>query len=198
MKFIRGQVCAAACLLVIASLPALGADQVASAQGRCGVAVNAADHAQVTINNYCDVETTAIVRLLIEKSKKNDRRLIKLEADTETKEKQIQELILAVQKVNKIIADSGADPVNARAGELLAKGDVSGAAQLLEREALVAVNAGAVANSKAAELYRQQAALLRTQDVNQALQALRKSLAMEPDHFRALWDAGELAVMPFR
>lgn len=69
MNLMRSTAYIAVCSIVI-GVPALAANQVATAQGRCGVAVNAADHAQVTINNYCDAGITATVRLLIEKGKK--------------------------------------------------------------------------------------------------------------------------------
>ena len=192
----------AAFLALITSAPLLAVDQVAAAQGQCSVAINASGQAQVIVNNVCDAKTAATVQRLIDKvdkadrtSQQQDQRLHKLEVDREAQARQIKELIAAVQTVNKTAAAPAALAADKRAADLLAQGDASGAIALLGREAEDAASSATASGRKAAELYRQQSALLRTQNISEALKALERALAAEPGHFGTLWDAGDLAVL---
>ena len=185
---------AAACAVFFAAQGAVAADQVATATGTCGVAINASGQARVVVNNYCDATTAATVQRLLDKAAEQERlnkqqaqRTNQLERDRDAQARQIQELSAAVQTVTKLASATKATPADKRAQELLAQGDASGAATLLGREA-------AAAGASAAELYRQQAALLRLSNTAQALAAIERSLAIEPDNFDAQWAAGDLAV----
>ena len=193
---------ATACLALVTSAPLLAAEQIATAPGQCGVAINASGQAQVIVNNFCDTKTAATVQRLLDKTDKADRtnrqqdqKLHKLEVDREAQARQIKELFAAVQTVNRAAAAPAALPADKRAADLLAQGNATGAIALLGREAEDAAGSATASRRKAAELYRQQAALLRTQDVSEALKALEHSLAAEPDHFDTLWDAGDLAML---
>lgn len=128
-------------------------------------------------------------------NQQQDQKLRNLEVDRDAQARQIRELIAAVQTVNRTAAAPSALPADKRAADLLAQVNASGAIALLGREAEDAVGSATASRRKAAELYRQQAALLRTQDVSEALKALERSLAAEPDHFGTLWDAGDLAMV---
>jgi demethoxyubiquinone hydroxylase (CLK1/Coq7/Cat5 family) len=66
--------------------------------------------------------------------------------------------------------------------------------ELQQLETLMAAQAASASEQSAAELYRQQAALLRTQNAAQALAALQQALALEPEHYNTLWSAGDAAL----
>jgi tetratricopeptide (TPR) repeat protein len=170
------------------------AEQVATATGTCGVAINAAGQARVVVNNYCDTTTAATVQRLLDKAAEQERlnrqqaeRTGQLERDRDAQARQIQELSAAVQTVTKLASANQAKPADKQAQALLEQGDTSGAIALLGREA-------AAASANSAALYRQQAALLRLSNTAQALAAIERSLAIEPDNFEAQREAGDLAM----
>ena len=95
---------AAACVALLAATAAVAADQVATASGTCGVAINASGQAKVVVNNYCDAKTAATVQRLLDDAEAQKRlnqqqaqRTGQLERDRETQARQIQELSAAVQ-----------------------------------------------------------------------------------------------------
>jgi Flp pilus assembly protein TadD len=185
-NFNRGSII---CLLLMATAwPVVHAQHTALAIGNCSIAVNASDRAQVTINQYCDTNIEKLIHKLISKNEVQNKLVRILLADSESKSHQIRELYAAVQTVRKIASQANTSDENKRAAALLEQGDTRGAAQLLGRAALAA-------RFKSADLYRQQAALLRTENVGLALQALQHALLIEPNDQSTLLNAGDLATI---
>jgi tetratricopeptide (TPR) repeat protein len=178
---------------------ARAAEQTATATGVCGVAINASGQATVVVNNYCDAKTAATVKLLLDKAEaqgkldsQQSQRIGKLQRDGDTFVRQLQDLSAAVQSVQRLTSAVQATPADKQAQELLVQGDTSGAVAVLGREAGALQARSLAEGTAAAELYRQQAALLRLSSAEQALRAIERSLALRPDNFQAQWDAGEL------
>ncbi|MFC4311661.1 tetratricopeptide repeat protein [Steroidobacter flavus] len=193
---------AAAALISIGYVHACEAadSQLATASGPCGVAINASGQAHVIVNNdRCDSGTAATVQKLLDDSQRLAQHLLDYQKSTDeqlaTLTRQVRELTVAITSVNAIAAEPNANEADKRAAELLAQGDASGAIALLGREAEQARQSALDTNQRAADLYRQQAALLTARNVRKALEALARSLEMVPDQFDTLWDAGDLGLL---
>lgn len=174
--------------------------QVANAQGPCSVAINASGQAVVAVNASCDAKMAAQIQRTTDKlidveraNRKQDDRLARLEVDREAQARQIKELAAAVQTVTQAATVPTATRADKRAAALLEQGDATGAIALIGRNALDAAQGASRAAERSAELYRQQAALLRTKNVGLALGALELALAQQPNDFNTLWGAGDLA-----
>jgi tetratricopeptide (TPR) repeat protein len=153
--------------------------QIAIASGPCSLAINAAQQAVVTANMDCDVQVAkAVQRILDEETS--------VKADLSELNQRVQELSRVVHTVHQAAASSRASPQAQLVAAELQKGDVSAAITLLSQEAQGSAR-------RLAELYRQQASLLRFKDVRQALAALESALRFEPDDFDTLRRAGDVA-----
>jgi tetratricopeptide (TPR) repeat protein len=153
--------------------------QIAIASGPCSLAINAAQQAVVTANFDCDVQVAeAVQRILDEEGR--------FKSDLGALSGRVQELSRVVQTVMQAAASPQANAQSQRAAAQLKNGDVSGAIALLDQEAHGS-------NHRVAELYRQQATLLRFKNAGQALAALERALSFEPDDFETLSRAGDLA-----
>ncbi len=167
--------------------------QTANASGRCALAINASGNAVVVISNRCDVKTAAtIVRLnsrarqLEASDQAKSVQIADLQRGSQEQARQLNELLAAFNSVRELAVQNSSTFEARRAQDLLEKGDVSAAVALLGQEA-------AVQEDKAAVLFRQQAALLRTINTRAALTALERSLALQPDNYETLVIASELA-----
>lgn len=173
----------------------------AIATGDCAVAVNASGQAVVTITASCDKQTAATVQKLLEQQaeqrRKNaqvDKRQNETAQDVSALQRQIADLTAAVKTIAAQAQQADASSAQKQAAANLRAGKPDLAIVQL---GLAADKEAAASTSKAqnaAALYRQQAALLATRDVKQALAAYQKALALEPGDYATLWDTGDMAV----
>jgi tetratricopeptide (TPR) repeat protein len=152
--------------------------QVANASGPCSVVINA-NHAVVTANLNCDVEVAKALQRLLDDAANVQR-------DRESLIQHIKALNASVQTVFSAARLPQATTQAKQAADNLLKGDVAGAAQWLGV-------AAETSSHRAAELLRQQAALLRLKDARAALAVLKRALEIEPNDFETLRHAGDLA-----
>jgi tetratricopeptide (TPR) repeat protein len=153
--------------------------QIAIASGPCSLAINAAQQAVVTANMDCDVQVAKAVQRILDEERS-------VKADLSELNQRVQELSRVVQTVYQAAASPRASAQAQQAVAELQRGDVSAAITLLSQEAQGSAR-------RVAELYRQQAILLRFKDVRQALAALESALRFEPDDFDTLRRAGDVA-----
>ncbi len=192
-------------LLLQASILARADNQNASSTGTCGLAVNASGHAVVTITNSCDAKLAATMQKLFDQGRDTNKIVHELRENQtrneESEKRRFDELMRAFQAANERASSKDATPLDKQAAAALAQGDASlaialfgDAAGMAEKRAKQLVQESDAERKKAAQLWRTQAALLRGKDVRLALAALEKALALVPDDFDTLWDAGDLAV----
>ncbi len=159
--------------------PPVASTQIATASGPCSVAINAAYKAVVSVNLDCDAETAKIVQRLLDDE-------ARFKSDVLSLYRRVSELSRVVQTVRQAAASPQASVQLQQAAAQLQLGQVDATVALLEQEAHGSAH-------RVAELYRQQATLLRVKDVRRALAALERALNFEPDDFNTLWHAGDLA-----
>jgi tetratricopeptide (TPR) repeat protein len=183
---------------LLAAAPATAVTAIA--KGDCAVAVNASGQAVVTVTASCDKQTAATVQKLLEQQaeqrRKNaqvDKRQSGTEQDVAAMQRQIAELTAAVKTINAQAQQADASTAQKQAAAKLRAGQPELAIVQLGLAADKEAAASASKAQNAAALYRQQAALLATRDVKQALAAYQKALALEPGDYLTLWDAGDMA-----
>lgn len=184
-------------------------NQVASASGHCSSAINNSGSGTVTVNNYCGLQPAGratvdrLVRETIVKRKadhRRDKRIAEISDSDAGQNEQILELreklAQAVGTFNALATGSGAGEAGeaeAKAQELLAKGDPSAAADLLGREAKTRRNHAELNNKAAAALFLQQSALLETQDLTKARVAANQALKIDPQNLEAIYRLESIA-----
>jgi tetratricopeptide (TPR) repeat protein len=187
------------CALVLTDARAQTQSQTATASATCSLAINASGHAVVKVSNSCDAKLAATMQKLFDLGRDTNKKVVELQQE---QQRRFDELLAAVQATNQRASQKDATPLDKQAAAALEQGDATLAIALfgqaaqkeVERAKQLAQEATA-ANEKAAQLYRNQAALLRTKDIRKALAALEQALALEPDDFNTLWHMAHWAIL---
>ena len=183
----------------VVAWPAVADTQTAVANGECSVAANNSGSGSQTIEINCLPKK---FRNAVEaKLNAHDEKINELTKNNEELTRKFNQYIAAVQAVANQAAQPSATEAQKHAAELLSLGNTSAAIQLLGEQADHLTDqadkqrAALTQRIKdAVTLYRQQAALQRLEDVTAARATLEKALALAPDDFNLLWDAGDIAV----
>jgi tetratricopeptide (TPR) repeat protein len=184
-----------------ATLRAAQPNQVATASGKCAIAINASGQAKVTVTNHCDAMVAQTVQNLLNKTnlhdraiRQNDARLQDVEADNARLKRQIEAVSATV--VTLLDGAKAPDAVQTvlDAAQLLTQGDPSAAIALLGREADAAAVASRQSARDAMTLYVRQASLQWVRDPKGALRTIDRALTLAPDDPDLLADAAELAL----
>jgi tetratricopeptide (TPR) repeat protein len=187
------------CTLLLADARAQTQSQTATASANCSLAINASGHAVVTVSNSCDAKLAATMQKLFDLGRDTNKKVNEI---LQEQQRRFDELLAAVQATNQRASQKDATPLDKQAAAALEQGDATLAIELFGQAAQAEVERAKqlvqeakAANEKAAKLYRNQAALLRTKNMRKALAALEQALALEPDDFTTLGNAGDWAVL---
>ncbi len=205
-------------LLGLAPLPLLAAPTAAPitaiAKGDCAVAINASGQAVVTVTASCDKQTAATVQKLLEQQAEQRRKNAQVDKrqsgteqnvvalqkqqsatgqDVAALQRQVQALTAAVKTITTQAQQGDASTAQKQAAANLQAGEPELAIAQLGAAADKAAADSTRQAQSAAALYRQQAALLATRDVKQALVVYQKALALEPGDYVTLAYAGDMA-----
>jgi tetratricopeptide (TPR) repeat protein len=186
--------------------PAVADTQTAVANGECSVAANNNGSGSQTIKIDClpkKFQKAVEAKLNAAEAKLNaaeaelkahDEKINELTKNHEELKRKFDQYIAAVQTIANQAAQPSATEAQKHAAELLSQGNTSAAIQLLGEQADQRRGVSIQSAEDAVALYRQQAALQRLEDVTAARATLEKALALAPDDFNLLWDAGDIAV----
>ena len=181
----------------------------ASAHGSCSAAINASGNSIVTIRQVCNYSTsTPAQRMQIDKlvlqaqstvrsfkslnqhDHEQDAKLASLVSEN----LQLKDEIAAVvQRLDAMAAAPNATAEVRLASARLNQGDVAPAVAVLGKEAQALAATHSAPPSETAAVLLQQAALLQTQSVGRARDAVEAALAIAPKDSQALWAAAWLA-----